>query len=118
MQCVDFGLLPFHLHLILSDICHFGSNGLYLCVCVCVVVFFLVGGAALGLCCYAWALHLWHVASSLGMVHRLSCPEACEILVTQQGIKLATAAWKGEALTPGPPEKSCTCVFLIRLFVG
>lgn len=115
MQCVDFGLLPFHLHLILSDIYHFGSNGLYLCVCV---VFFLVGGAALGLCCYAWALHLWHVASSLGMVHRLSCPEACEILVTQQGIKLATAAWKGGSLTPGPPEKSCTCVFLIRRFVG
>ena len=45
MQCVDFGLLPFHLHLILSDICHFGSNGLYLCVCVCVLLFFFwLGG--------------------------------------------------------------------------
>ena len=40
MQCVNFGLLPFHLHLILSYIYHFGSNRLYLCVCV---VVFLVG---------------------------------------------------------------------------
>ena len=56
MQCVNFGLLPFHLHLILSDIYHFGSNELYLCVC-----FSFLWGAALGLCCYAQALHLWHV---------------------------------------------------------
>ena len=52
----------------------------------------------------AWALE--H-SGSLTAAHRLSCPEACGILVPQPGIQLMSPALlQGGFLTSGPPVKS------------
>ena len=41
----------------------------------------------------------------LAVVYRLSCPEACRILVSQPGIELEFPALQGRFLTTGPPGK-------------
>ena len=43
---------------------------------------------------------------------RLSCPEACEILVPQPGIEPMSPTLEGGFLTTGPPGKSLSCLFL------
>ena len=45
------------------------------------------------------------------MVHRLSCPLACRILVPRPRIKPMSPALAGRFLTPGPPGKSLPCSF-------
>ena len=53
---------------------------------------------------------LW--LSSTGSVvvaHRLCCPMACGILVSQPGIKPMTSALQDGLLTTGPPRKSPLC---------
>ena len=54
--------------------------------------------AALGLHCGTQA--------SLAVVHRLSCPAVCEILVPRPGIEATSPALEGGFLTTGSPEKS------------
>ena len=53
--------------------------------------------------CGAWALE--H-SGSLTAGHRLSCPEACGILVPQPGIQPTSPALQGRFLTSGPPVNS------------
>ena len=43
---------------------------------------------------------------------RLSCPEACEIVVPQPGTEPMSPALEGGFLTTGPPGKSLFCLFL------
>ena len=45
---------------------------------------------------------------SLAVVHRLSCPVACRILVPQPGIELASPALEDRFLTTGPPRCCCS----------
>ena len=52
----------------------------------------------------AWILQLWREGFSLVVVHRLSCPMACGILVPQPGIESVSPALAGGFLTTGPPE--------------
>ena len=51
---------------------------------------------------------------SLAVVHRLSCPVACRILVARPGIELASPALQGEFLTTGPPGESLPQVLKLR----
>ena len=53
--------------------------------------------------CGSWAPE--HVGSVV-VAHGLSCPTACEILVPQLGIKLASPAFQDGFYTTGPPGKS------------
>ena len=55
--------------------------------------------------CGTWALLLRH-ASSIVVVHRLSCPAACGILVPWTGIEPTSPALEGKFFTTGPPGKS------------
>ena len=55
--------------------------------------------------CGTRALQLRH-ASSVVVVHGLSCPTACGILVPQPGIEPGSPALEGGFLTTGPPGKS------------
>ena len=55
--------------------------------------------------CSVWALSLRHV-SSVVVVHRLSCPTVCGILVPQPGIEPVSPALEGGFFTSGPPGKS------------
>ena len=48
---------------------------------------------------------------SVVVVHRLSYPKACEILVLQPGIKPMSSALPGRFLTTGPPGKSLKLAF-------
>ena len=68
--------------------------------------------AASGLSCSIWELHcimqdlsLWYMGS-LVLVHGLSCPMICGILVPQPGLKPTCPALQGGFLTSGPPGKS------------
>ena len=58
----------------------------------------------LGLHCSVW--------SSLIVVHKLSCPVACVVLVPQPGIEPTSLVSEGEFLTTGPPVKSLSSFFL------
>ena len=49
---------------------------------------------------------LLRCASSVVVVHRLSCPTVCGILVPRPGIELASPELEGGFFTTGPPEKS------------
>ena len=72
-----------------------------------------VGSRARGLCsCGTQALQLW-LACSVVVAHGLSCPAACGILVSRQGIEPASPTLEGGFLTTGPPGKS-PCCFIIR----
>ena len=61
----------------------------------------------LALCCGSQA--------SLVVVHELSCPKVCGILVPPAGIKPASPALEGGFLTAGPPGKSPTYINLLQL---
>ena len=50
-------------------------------------------------------LFLSGTRASLVMVHGLSCPELCEILITWSGIEPTSPALEGRFLTTGPPGK-------------
>ena len=53
-----------------------------------------------GFCCFgALAVGYW---ASVVMVHRLSCPAACGILVPGPGMESVSLALAGEFLTTGP----------------
>ena len=52
-----------------------------------------------------------HGLQSARLVHGLSCPLACRILVPRSRIKPLSAALAGRFLTPGPPGKSLPCSF-------
>ena len=56
--------------------------------------------------CGTWALSLT-CASSVVVLHRLSCPAACGIiLVPRPGIEPTSPALEGGFFTTGPPGKS------------
>ena len=50
--------------------------------------------------------------------HRLSCWEACGILVPQRGFEPASPELQGRFLTPGPPGKSWQPVFFKCVFLA
>ena len=54
--------------------------------------------------------------SSVVVLHRLSCPSACEILVPQTGIEPTSPALQGRLLTTGPPGKSWEQISYTRYF--
>ena len=55
--------------------------------------------------CSSWA--------SLVVVHGLSCPTACGILVPRPGIEPTSPALEGEFSTAGPPGKSSMVVIVL-----
>ena len=64
-------------------------------------------------CCGMWSLKC---VSSVVVLHRLSCPSACEILVPQTGIEPMSPALQGRLLTTGPPGKSWEQISYTRYF--
>ena len=64
-------------------------------------------------CCGTWSLKC---VSSVVVLHRLSCPSACEILVPQTGIEPTSPALQGRLLTTGPPGKSWEQISYTRHF--
>ena len=62
-----------------------------------------------------FSLLLWHMGSVV-VVHGLSCPVACGILVPGSGIKPVSPALEGRFLITGPPVKSQEIGLLGNLF--
>ena len=58
--------------------------------------------AMLSLCCDVWA--------SVVEAPRLSCPEACGVLVSGPGIEPPSPALVGGFFTAGPPVRSLHCL--------
>ena len=87
----------------------FPSRSMYFFFNIYLFYLFLV---ALGLSCGTWDLHCSAQASlSLVVVHELSCPTACGILVPRPVIEPASSALVGRFFTTGPSGKSLN-VFL------
>ena len=58
---------------------------------------------------------LWGMQSSVVVMHRLSCPTYCGVLVPRPGIERMSPALAGRFLTTGPQGKSQDWPFLIAL---
>ena len=73
----------------------------------------------LGLSCGTQGLSLPRVVSLVvGMVCRLSCPTACEILVPQPGLKNRSPALQGGVLTTGLLAEVPLLTFLMVKFIA
>ena len=73
----------------------------------------------LGLSCGTQGLSLQRVVSLVvGMVCRLSCPTACEILVPQPGLKNKSPALQGGVLTTGLLAEVPLLTFLMVKFIA
>ena len=68
-------------------------------------------------CCCWRALGTW---ASVVMAHRLSCPDACGILVPRPGIEPTSPALAGGFISTGQPASALTTAFVqrIRAFWG
>ena len=69
-----------------------------------------------GLSCDTWDLLLWLLGFSLAVVHELSFPVTCGILVSWLGIKPTFPALEGRLSTTGPPGKSWAYCFFQYMF--
>ena len=68
--------------------------------------------AALGLSCSTWDLSSWREGFFLALVHRLSSPLACGILVPPPGVELKSPLLEGGVLIAGPSGKYPPCLNL------
>ena len=87
----------------LELLCVFPSFSCHQLAVLCAFLFLFL--AALGLSCHTWDLSLWSVGS-VAVACRLSCSEACGILVPRPGIEPASPALEGGFLNTVPPGKS------------
>ena len=71
--------------------------------------------AALGFSCGMWDLSLQGTGFFLVVAHRLVCCGTCGILVPWPGIKHVSPALESRFLTTGPPGKSLSQAFLMKV---